>query len=202
MSEEPPRLSLIAPPLTDPELASKLQAALTAGDVASLRISAPAAASEELAILAQAAALAQNHGVAVIIEDSIDAMIAVGADGVEIAGAGPALRDAVKRLSPKHIVGSGQLTTRHEAMEAGEVGATYAAFGDAGGNDDEDLIGLVRWWAELFTTPCVAVAHRIADIDGLVEAGADFILLGGCVWDDPRGPAAAVAEAVEKLSAK
>ena len=33
----------------------------------------------------------------------------------------------------------------------------------------------------------------------LARAGADFILLDAAVWDDPRGPAAAIATALAEL---
>ncbi len=202
MSDESPRLYLIAPPLTDVAASAKLEAALNAGEVASLLLRPPAqggdlAAAEQT--LAQLVGQAQAHGVAAIIEASADFARAAGADGVEIKGAGAPLASAVKRLAPQYIVGAAGLATRHEAMEAGEANADYVAFA-------EDLpmaetLELLRWWAALFTTPCVARAAKLADVGTLAEAGADFVMLGDCVWDDPRGPAPAVEEALAALAA-
>ena len=57
------------------------------------------------------------------------------------------------------------------------------------------LLDRVAWWAEIFYTPCVAFARSLEEVGPLVAAGADFVMLGDCVWSDPRGPAAAVADA-------
>ncbi len=201
MSDETPRLSLVAPPLTDiAAAAARLEAALGAGDVASLLLRPPAAdpAQAEM-LLAQLVGQAQAHGVAAIIEESGDLALATGADGVEIKGAGAPLSAAIKRFSPQYIVGAAALPTRHAAMEAGEAGADYVVFADD--LPMEEALERLRWWAEVFTTPCVACAGRLADVGPLAEAGADFVLLGECVWDDPRGPAAAVAEALAALAA-
>ena len=59
----------------------------------------------------------------------------------------------------------------------------------------------VAWWAEIFQVPCVAAAATLAEVRPLAEAGPEFIALGAAVWDDPRGPAAAVAEASATLDA-
>ena len=60
----------------------------------------------------------------------------------------------------------------------------------------------VAWWAEVFEPPCVGYAANVDQIVALVSAGADFVALGDLVWADPRGPAAAVRDALAALSAK
>ena len=37
----------------------------------------------------------------------------------------------------------------------------------------------VRWWAEIFEPPCVAVAAELADVGRLAAAGADFVAVVG-----------------------
>ncbi len=66
---------------------------------------------------------------------------------------------------------------------------------DAAPLDPSALLERVAWWAEIFNTPCVAFARSLEEVGPLVAAGADFVMLGDCVWRDPRGPAAAVADA-------
>ncbi len=56
------------------------------------------------------------------------------------------------------------------------------------------------WWAEIFNVPCVAFAATLDDVEGLALTGAEFVALGAAVWRDPRGPAAAVAEAQAALA--
>ena len=103
----------------------------------------------------------------------------------------------IKSLKPERIVGAGSLRTRDEAMNAGEMGADYVMFGEPrGGAQTSGLASLmalterVVWWAEIFETPCVAYADTIAEAGTLAEAGADFVALGGAVWDGSSPPAA------------
>ncbi|HEY8136803.1 MAG TPA: thiamine phosphate synthase, partial [Methylocystis sp.] len=139
---------------------------------------------------------AQAKGVALLIDGSPALALEAGADGAHVGGVGAPLKDAIKRLSPRYIVGAGALATRDDAMTAGESGADYVLLGeDAAPLDAPALLERVRWWAEIFNTPCVAFARSLEDVGPLVAAGADFVMLGDCVWSDPRGPAAAVADA-------
>ena len=195
---ESPRLYLATPPLDDARaFPPQLRDALSAGDVASLLIRfAGEDPRKKEEIVRALAPIAQERGVAVLVEAEPNVALRAGADGVHIHGAGEDLAEAVKKLSPKYIVGAGALYTRDNAMRAGETGADYVML-DAKSFDA--LIERVSWWAELFNTPCVARAASLDEIAPLAQAGADFVLLDGAVWTDERGPAAAVAEALGHL---
>jgi thiamine-phosphate pyrophosphorylase len=198
MSEDQPRLYLATPPLAQArDFLPALTSALAAGDIASLLVRfAGDDPRENEAILRALAPVAQEKGVAVLAEDSVNVALRGGADGAHINGAGEELADAVKKLSPKYIVGAGDLPTRDDAMRAGELNADYVLF------DDDDLATLterVGWWAQLFNTPCVARASSLDRVSPLAQAGADFILLDDAVWRDQRSPAAAVADALKSL---
>ena len=84
-------------------------------------------------------------------------------------------------------------------MLAGEAGADYVMFGDAGfsgpGPDHDEIVDAVGWWAEIFNVPCVGFARRLDEVEAIAEAGAEFVGLGDAVWADVRGAAAAVADA-------
>ncbi|MBM3552347.1 MAG: thiamine phosphate synthase [Alphaproteobacteria bacterium] len=194
MEDIAPRLYLATPPLADAAgFAPALNEALAIGDVASLLIRfAGADERANEAIVRALAPAAQEKNVAVLVTASPNVALRAGADGAHVSGCGDALVEAVKKLSPRYIVGAGDLETRDDAMRAGEAGADYVMFSD---RDRAALLERVIWWAELFNTPCVARAATLADIAPLVEAGADFVLLDDAVWSDARGPAAAVAEA-------
>lgn len=198
MDDTAPRLSLATPPLTDAAtFAPALNEALAAGDVASLLIRfAGADERANEAIIRALAPAAQDKDVAVLVAAPPNVALRAGADGAHVSGCGDALTEAIKKLSPRYIVGAGELETRDDAMRAGEAGADYVMFSDV---DRDALIDRVVWWAELFNTPCVARAESLADIAPLVEAGADFVLLDDAVWRDARGPAAAVVEAQARL---
>ena len=54
-------------------------------------------------------------------------------------------------------------------------------------------LGLLRWWSEMMTVPCVAIGGITVEHCGaLVENGADFLAVAGGVWSHPDGPGAAV----------
>jgi thiamine-phosphate pyrophosphorylase len=189
LAEAEPFLPLLAEATAAVELASVL-----------LRL-APSTEAFAVRLIGETASLVQAHGVALLIDGDPALALAAGADGVHVTGAGTALDAAIKRLSPDFIVGAGGLPTRHDAMVAGEAGADYLLFGDcAAPLETAELEERVRWWTEIFSTPCVAFAHRLEQIAPLAAAGADFVMLGDCVWDDPRGPAAALMEARRALA--
>src|SRR3546814_6125359 len=67
------------------------------------------------------------------------------------------------------------------AMEAGEAGADYVAFGafyptttkDSMHRPDPAILG---WWSTLFEIPCVAIGGITpANARPLIDAGADFL---------------------------
>jgi thiamine-phosphate pyrophosphorylase len=198
MNDISARLYLATPPLADAAaFTPALDEALAAGDVASLLIRfADGDERGQEAIVRALAPAAQAKDVAVLVAAAPNVALRAGADGAHVAGAGEALADAVKKMSPRYIVGAGDLDTRDDAMRAGELNADYVMFSDL---DREALVERVAWWAELFNTPCVARAATLDDVARLAEAGADFVLLDDAVWSDARGPAAAVADAQKWL---
>jgi len=202
LSEDFARLYLATPRLAEVEAyLPRLAAALAAAEIASLLlrletgIAAPAA---ERAIRA-VAEVAQPKGVALMIEGDPELVSRGGADGLHLSYDEKRLAGAVKRLSPDFIVGVGGLTSRDDAMRAGEAGADYLLFGDVG--EEGEALTLdwtterVAWWAEIFNTPCVAWARSLAEVGPLSAAGAEFVALAEAVWDDPRGEAEAMREA-------
>jgi len=62
------------------------------------------------------------------------------------------------------------------------------------------IVERAAWWAEIFKVPCVGYAHNLGAIDALVRAGAGFIALGGAVFADPRGAAAALRDAARLMA--
>ena len=86
-------------------------------------------------------------------------------------------------------------------MAAGESDVDYLMFG--GPDDDEPaeaILERTQWWAEIFNVPCVAFARSLDDVDALAQTGAEFVALESAIWDDPRGPAAAVADAAKRMA--
>ncbi|ACB97079.1 thiamine phosphate synthase [Beijerinckia indica] len=207
MSDAAPRLYLITPLLDEAEaFAPRLKAALDAGDVACLLLRiADQARGDAKTIIRALTPLAQQRGVACLIEDDTQLAARADTDGVHIEADPETHKDvldaAIAAMQPRRIVGVGGLMNRDAAMIAGESGADYLMFGLPDVEEkQEDLLERIAWWAEIFQVPCVGQAHRLEDVPALVQAGADFIALGRIVWEDPRGPAAVIAEAMEKCT--
>ena len=196
------RLFLITPRIVDAAaLAPQLEAALAAGDVASLLIAPDAVSENDLQAIAETLVpIAQKHDVAALVLGNSRVMGRARADGIHIEGGETALKEAIEALQPKSIVGAGNLRARHEAMEAGEAGADYIFFGlldlEEGDDAHRKTIDLGAWWAELFEPPCVLLSGRsMASIEACARTGADFVAVRTAVWEHPDGPATAIAEA-------
>jgi thiamine-phosphate pyrophosphorylase len=201
-----PRLYLVTPAIGDGNaFADALGAAIEAGDVAAVLLRLEAAAERDLINRVKSLApVVQSTGTALVLDGQPDIAARAGADGAHLTGAA-AFIAAVESLKPARIAGCGGLKTRDDAMQAGERGADYVMFGETdtrGGRPSfEAIVERIEWWSELFTIPCVGFAAGLHEIGPLVAAGADFVAVGDGIWSDPRGPAAAVAEAAEKLFA-
>ena len=201
MSTEPCRLYLLTPPRLDDLSAfeADLEAAMAAGDVAALQIRLKNVHDADIRAAYNALApIAQNAGVAVLINDRVDLAQELGADGVHLGQDDMSLREARKILGPQAMIGATAHNSRHLAMLAGESGADYVAFGAFFESatktpKTQATTDLLSWWSELFEIPCVAIGGITADnCPPLVQAGADFLAVCGGVWNAPAGPAEAV----------
>ncbi|MGE5504972.1 MAG: thiamine phosphate synthase [Actinomycetota bacterium] len=195
------RLYLITPPrIDDPfKWVSTWEAALDAGDVACAQIRLKGLDEDAIArIVDVLRPPAQRRGVAVLLNDRPDLAFETGCDGVHIGQDDGSYRDARAAVGAEAIVGVTCHDSRHLAMEAGEAGADYVAFGAFFPTDTKEARfhaepDLLAWWSGLMTVPCVAIGGITVDnCRPLVEAGADFLAVCGGVWNHPEGAATAV----------
>lgn len=192
-----PRLYLVTPVVDDPSvLLARLPAMLAAADVAAVLLRL--AEADPRTLLARIKALApvvQAAGAALLLDGHTDLVARGGADGAHLNGI-DAMQEALPSLKPDRIAGVGGLVTRHDAMLAGES-ADYVLFGepDAEGQRPsvEAIAERLQWWAELFEPPCVGYAATRDEAGEFAAAGADFILVGDCVWADQSDPASALS---------
>lgn len=203
-----PRLFLVTPPEFDAqELAAKLARAFEGGDVACVLIYRPGASTKEL----QAAAsilvpVIQAGGAAAIVYRDTQAAGRSGADGVHVDTSLEDLKLAVESFHPDRIVGTGGTKLKHESMEWAETGADYILFGKLDLAEKPEAhaktLSAAAWWAELFQTPCVALAgNSLATLGDVAATGADFIALKDAVWQSDAEISTVVAEANRILEA-
>jgi thiamine-phosphate pyrophosphorylase len=197
---EPCRLYLITPPRFDPAaFRDVLAGALDAGDVACLQIRLKEASDDEIRHATDILRpVAQERGVALLMNDRPDLAVELGCDGVHVGQEDAAYKEARRIVGEGATVGVTCDNSRHLAMTAAEQGADYVAFGaffpsvtkQSSVRAEPDILS---WWSKIFEIPCVATGGVMVDnCRPLVEAGADFLAVVSGVWDYADGPAAAV----------
>ena len=196
---EPCQLYLISPQDVGGNFADRLKAALAGGPVAAFQLRVKGVEQHERARLAEPLQrICADADVAFIVNDSVSLAKRLDADGVHLGQSDGDPREARSVLGPSKQIGITCHASRHLAMEAGEAGADYVAFGAfyptlTKPSEHRPDPALLSWWASLFEIPCVAIGGITPDNAApLVKAGADFIAVCNAVWgsDDPAGEVA------------
>ncbi|OAI42616.1 thiamine-phosphate synthase [Rhizomicrobium sp. SCGC AG-212-E05] len=193
------RLYLVSPPRIAPnDFAQVLKGALAGGDVASFQLRLKNVSDDEIRRATDVLRpIVQAHGTAFILNDRPDLAAELGCDGVHVGQEDASYAEA-RKLLPSGIVGVTCHDSRHLAMEAGEAGADYVAFGAFFPTQTKEPktqadLELLKWWSETMVVPAVAIGGiTVANAPVLVEAGADFLAVAAGVWEHAQGPEAAV----------
>jgi thiamine-phosphate pyrophosphorylase len=158
----------------------------------------------------------QRKGIAALVADDATMARTVKADGVHLSAVSSLLEDFD---TAREIVGRGIIVgvdvggSRHLAMELGEAGADYIAFGVDGSLAEQLAVegealdaeldlptgrdALISWWSEIFEVPCVAFdIENAAEANSLVARGADFVTISLPV----ELPLAAVQEEIKAFA--
>ncbi len=202
----PTQLYLISPLDVGGDFPSRLARALEVlGDdnpVAAFQFRVKGLDQHEAARIAQPLQeICAAHDVAFIVNDSISLAKRIGADGVHLGQEDGAVAEAREELGRDAQIGVTCHDSRHLAMDAGDAGADYVAFGAFFPTTTKEVshhaeADLLAWWQGIFEIPCVAIGGITPENCGpLVEAGADFIAVSGAVWN---GDEAAAVEAFAK----
>jgi thiamine-phosphate pyrophosphorylase len=194
-----PRLYLASPVVDDPtSLIATLPSLLAAADIAAVLVRLKPV--DQRTMISRIKALAppiQNSGAALLLHGQVELVARAGADGAHLTGI-EAMQEALPSLKPDRIAGVGGLATRHDSMAAGEAGADYVLFGEPDASGQRPSVAAIaerlEWWAELFEPPCVGFAASGEEAYEFALAGADFVLVGDFIWEDPRGATAALSE--------
>jgi thiamine-phosphate pyrophosphorylase len=148
--------------------------------------------------------IVQSRGVAFLLNDRPELAVKTGCDGAHVGQSdmkAPAARKILKDLT----LGVTCHGSRHLAMQAGEDGADYVAFGafyPTTTKEPPEMAELetLEWWAKMMELPCVTIGGiTAANCAPLVKAGADFLAVVGAVWNHPENPAAGVRGMVKAI---
>jgi thiamine-phosphate pyrophosphorylase len=204
MTAEPNRcrILLIAPAgLSAERFATRLRQAVGAGDVASLIL--PVNGMDDASFqhfCEHVVPIAQEAGVAVIVERDTRVAGRVHADGVHLEASVEEIAGDIERLQNRMMVGVGGIKTRDDALDLGELRPDYVFFGRFGYDNKPEPharnLSLGRWWAEVIEIPCIVMAG--SDIGSVVEVaatGAEFVALSAAVFAEETDPRAAIVRA-------
>lgn len=203
------RLYLVTPPALDAAaFRDVLASALDAGDVAAVQLRLK---NIEDAALRRAVEtlrpVAQSRRVAFILNDRPDLARSMGCDGAHVGQEDMPAREARRLLGPELQLGVTCHDSRDLAMQAGEDGADYVAFGAFFPTATKEAKtraepALLAWWTELMELPSVAIGGITAEnCAPLVAAGADFLAVSAGVWRHPNGAAAGVRAMTDAIAA-
>jgi thiamine-phosphate pyrophosphorylase len=183
------QLYLISPLEVGGRFPARLERALDAGPVAAFQFRVKDVDQHEAARLAEPLqAICRARGVAFIVNDSIALAKRLKADGVHLGQQDGTVREAREALGREAQIGVTCHASRHLAMEAGEAGADYVAFGSffpsgTKASEHRPEPELLAWWQGLMEIPCVAIGGITPqNCRPLVEAGADFLAVSAAVW--------------------
>jgi len=203
---EPAKLYLISPQEVGGAFPDRLKAALEPGVATAFQLRVKDVDEHELARLAEPLQrICADADVAFIVNDSMALAKRLGADGVHLGQSDGDIREARALLGPSAQIGRTCHDSRHLAMEAGEAGADYVAFGafyptTTKPSNYRPAPAILSWWASVFEIPCVAIGGITpANAKPLVDAGADFIAVCQAVWG--KDDTAAAVKAFEDVLA-
>ena len=191
---EPCRLYLISPQEVGGTFPDRLRAVAENEVVAAFQLRVKDVPEHELARLAEPLQrICADASVAFIVNDSMSLAKRLGADGVHLGQQDGTVQEARALLGPKAQIGVTCHDSRHLAMEAGEAGADYVAFGAFYPTTTKPSLyrpdpSILSWWSALFEVPCVAIGGISPENAlPLVDAGADFLAVCQAVWsaEDP-----------------
>ena len=189
------QLYLISPEEVGGDFPARLERALEAGNGAvtafQFRVKGAQDQHELADLAAPLQAICAAHDVAFVVNDSVPLAKRLKADGVHLGQGDGDPKEAREELGRDVQIGVTCHASKHMAMDAGEAGADYVAFGaffDSTTKDKGDAerptIETIEWWATLFEIPCVAIGGITPEnCAPLIEAGADFLAVSGSVWN-------------------
>ena len=183
------QLYLISPLEVGGFFPERLERALQAGPAAAFQFRVKGLDEHEAARLAgPLQEICAAHDVAFIVNDSVSLTRRIRADGIHLGQQDGNVREAREILGRDVQIGVTCHASRHLAMEAGEAGADYVAFGAFFPSVTKETkhkaeLELLRWWQDLFELPCVAIGGiTLGNCRPLIEAGADFLAVSAAVW--------------------
>ena len=181
------------------EYASSLEEVLETGLVACFQLRLKNLNDQELINISKVLKpICNKFDVPFILNDRLDLVNKIGADGVHLGEDDSSILDARKLLGSKAIIGASCYNSKHLAMQAAEQGANYVAFGaffetKTKKAKTKAVMSLIEDWVLISDIPCVAIGGiNSKNCHELIKAGVDFIAVVGAIWNNIDSPRKAI----------
>jgi thiamine-phosphate pyrophosphorylase len=201
------QLYLLSPPLIGLDFVDRLKAVADVVPIAAFQLRLKGLDDHAVARAGESVRqVCADLDIAFIVNDSIALAKRLGADGVHLGQSDGDPRQARDILGRDAQIGVTCHNSRHLAMEAGDLGADYVAFGAFFQTDTKSVkdyadVELLSWWSSMFELPCVAIGGITAEnAPPLIAAGADFIAVSGAIWSAIDGEVAAAGRFKQLLA--
>lgn len=190
---EHPQLYLITPPEFElSRFPTDLARVLDAVDVACVRVAMATRDEDRLSRAADAVReVCYPRDIALVISEHVLLAERLGLDGVHLTDGARSVRKVRKDLGDDAIIGSFCGASRHDGLNAGEMGADYVCFGPVAktplGDGTVADHELFDWWSQIVEVPVVAEGALDEDIIRKLAPATDFFGVGEEIWraEDP-----------------
>ncbi len=192
MSEqlEQPQIYLVTPKHIDLEdFTPKLSMILDRHEIACVRIALTSNDEKELGKAADALrSICHERDVAIVIDSHVALAQRHGLDGVHLLDGARSTRKARETLGADAIIGCYCENSRHDGLNAGEIGADYISFGPVGenalGTSDRAEKELFEWWTAMIEVPIVAEGLLSPEAIKTFAPHTDFFAIGEEIWNE------------------
>jgi len=135
----------------------------------------------------------KDYNCQLILNDYPNIALDLELDGVHLGEHDAKIAEVRKQVPDYFTIGASCYNSKHRAMQAGEDGANYLAFGAFFPTTTKQIkyyadVELLQWAIELLNLPIVAIGGITADnCANLVKNKADFLAVISFVWQHSLG---------------
>ena len=137
--------------------------------------------------------ICKDYNCQLILNDYPNIALDLELDGVHLGKDDAKIAEVRKQVPDYFTIGASCYNSKHKAMQAGEDGANYLAFGAFFPTTTKKIeyyadVDLLQWATELLNLPIVAIGGiNASNCASLVENKADFLAVISFVWQHALG---------------
>ena len=196
------QIYLISPPkIILSEFAISLKNALSTNFVPVFQLRLKEYQEIEVAKIAkQIQKICKDYNCQLILNDYPNIALSLELDGVHLGKDDAKIAEVRKQVPDSFTIGASCYNSKHRAMQAGEDGANYLAFGAFFPTTTKKIeyyanVELLQWATELLNLPIVAIGGiNASNCQDLVANKADFLAVISFVWQHSLGEKVALQQ--------